>query len=397
MKPYRLIFITVISLMGAISFINNSGYALNIGSGDKTAYTLLAVSSVIAIVSMTRSTKINKKDILFCAATVIIYFVRPYFAGYGIDGFRFITYFLSIYIVSKLCFDEINLNFLCICYGLLTGVILFVCNFGSILKGWNPNSLAIQAFQMLAIFCIGYNTDFKRIKLNGGVWIARLRILIFWGLIIYATILMETLECRSASISCIVTAILMIKNNFFAKLLKNKKVLLVLILAPCIIAFFVVYISDWSQIEQLNEWSIRQFQKTIFNGRDRIWESGLRIFYANLIYGTGNLNYGNWHNSAIACLTTFGIVGYFIYVKVFYNALSKASFYMNDVFVRKATIVFLIVNFQQAFENTICQSKLMILHPFMILGIILGRIAYLKYENRSKYNSTGIQYRKLSS
>lgn len=393
MKAHRLIFIIVIATMGAVSFVNNSGYAAVIKSNDITSYLLLGIMLLCAMFSVSGKSRQKKKTILFWFAAVVIYWCRSSLAGYNMDGFRFLTYFVCIFVVSKLCFDEKNMNYLCLIYGGLTSVILFFCNFGSLLKGWNPNSLAIQAFQMLMIFCIGFNTDFKRITIEKGELNARFRMLIFWVLVLYAMSMMEILDCRSATLSCIVSAVLMLKSESLIGILENKKMLLILILVPCIIAFLIVFISDKPFVDGLNEWSYRQFKKPIFNGRDKIWEKGIQWFYESPIYGKGNLNYGNWHNSAVACLSAFGIVGYFIYVTVFYNVLSKAAEYMNDVFVRKATIVFLIANFQQSFENTICQSKLMILHPYLILGIILGRIAYLEYENKCKYNNTGIQYR----
>lgn len=378
MKAHRLIFIIVIATMGAVSFVNNSGYGAVIKSNNITSYLLLGIMLLYAMFSMSGKSRQKKKTILFWFAAVVIYWCRSALAGYNMDGFRFLTYFVCIFVVSKLCFDEKNMNYLCLIYGGLTSVILFVCNFGSLLKGWNPNSLAVQAFQMLMIFCIGFNTDFKRITIEKGVWNARFRMLIFWVLVLYAMSMMEVLECRSASLCCIVAAVLMMRSESLIGILENKKMLLILILVPCIIAFFVVFVSDKPFINGLNEWSYRQFKKPLFNGRDKIWENGLKWFFASPVYGKGNINYGNWHNSAVACLSAFGIAGYFIYVKVFYIVFSKATAYMNDVFVRKAAIVFLITNFQQAFENTICQSKLMILHPYIMLGIILGRILYLE-------------------
>lgn len=392
MKKYRILFIAMISFLGGISFINNSGFAGTIDSNNRTAYLIFGIAAYIVLSAMRHTKSTSKRKAVFILAMVSAFWIRSYIAGYGIDGFRFLMYFVSIFVISKLCFDEVNLVYMCLIYGVLTSVILFSSNFGSILKGWNPNSIAIQSFQMLSVFCIGFNTDFKSIRLRNGVWAARFRMLIFWGLILYATSLMESLDCRSASLSCIITAVLMLKSEWAEVVLRNKRLLFVLVIAPCIIAFTVIYLSKMPVADTLNTWSIQHFKKPIFNGRDNIWEYGIqRFFYKNPLFGRGNVNYGNWHNNAVGCLASFGLFGYCLYAGVFYNILAKASNYLSDVFVRKGVIVFLIVNFQQSFENTICQSKLMIMHPYLILGIILGRIAYLEYE--SKYNNTGIQYR----
>ncbi len=393
MKRYSILFIALIGIMGAISFINNSGYGVMIKSSDITAYALCGATIILVLKNLSKTSKINGNKMFFWISAVVVFYVMPYLKGYGMDGFRFLTYFLCTFVVSKLCFDEVNFRWLSICYGILTVIILGVCSFGDLLKGWNPNSLAIQAFQMLAIFCIGYDTDFKKKRLKKGILSANLSKIIFWVLVLYAAYLSDGFDCRSVSISCIILAILMFKNEGFGNLLHNKYIRIILVLIPCIVALVVLYSAELPFVADLDAWSRQQFRKPIFNGRDEIWSYGIKWLQANPLFGKGNINYGNWHNNAVGCLASFGLLGYFIFVKNLYNILSKASLYMNDIYVRKAVIVFFITYFQQSFENTLVQSGLMILHPYMMLGIILGRIAYLEYGNKSKYNSSGLQHR----
>jgi len=329
---------------------------------------------------MSYSSRMKKRQLLLGFFAIAVFWGSPYMAGYGMDGFRFLTYFLCIYIVSKLCFDEVNLNNMGLIYGGLTGTLLAVCNFGTFLKGWNPNSLAIQAFQMLMIFCVGFNTDYEAISVKKGNGVARFRLVLFAALVLYAAYLMETLECRSASLILIIAAVFMIKNKWVTGLFKNKLALLIMVIMPLLVAIITISASKMPQMPAWNAWSMQHFKKTLFNGRDHIWETGLQWFYMSPLWGRGNINYGNWHNSAIACLASFGGVGYFIYVTVFNAVLYKSSFYLDDVFIRKGMIAFFAVNIQQSFENTICQSGLMILHPYIILGIILGRIMYIEHN-----------------
>lgn len=86
--------------------------------------------------------------------------------------------------------------------------------------------------------------------------------------------------------------------------------------------------------EFLNLWSYKQFQKPIFNGRDDIWLYGFRLLGKNPLFGTGNMNFNNWHNSAIVCLTAYGAIGYILWIGSFNHMLNKAQAWLEDYIVQ---------------------------------------------------------------
>ena len=99
--------------------------------------------------------------------------------------------------------------------------------------------------------------------------------------------------------------------------------------------------------------------------------------------GSGQLQAGYWHNCAISCLMTYGIVGYTVWVKFLYKILASGKGFLKDSYVFGSAIAFCLILIQQSFElGLFAPNPNMI--PYLILGILMGRIHYLK--SREKVN-----------
>ena len=72
-----------------------------------------------------------------------------------------------------------------------------------------------------------------------------------------------------------------------------------------LIVIIVLIVSNTGYYERLNSWSIEQFKKPIFNGREALWQSGVDQLKQHLLFGTKKIGNG-WHNSAThyACMTS---------------------------------------------------------------------------------------------
>ena len=192
---------------------------------------------------------------------------------------------------------------------------------------------------------------------------------------------MISLASRGAEISLIIAVLLLKRREKLDRLLKKRSTRFSIVIIPLIFATAVVTVSKLTFFESLNDWSIRQFSKPVFNGRDEIWEESfidMAETPIGLFVGSGFINSGWYHNSAVACLSSYGIIGYILYVMVFYKILCKGIPYWNDDFVRKCMIMFYIICLEQSMENTIFQATTMITTPYVILGMMLGRINQLK-------------------
>ncbi len=61
----------------------------------------------------------------------------------------------------------------------------------------------------------------------------------------------------------------------------------------------------------LDLWSMQNFQKPLFNGRDELWESGFKILGEHILFGSGTLE-GNWHNCVVTLLVVWQCWLYFL-------------------------------------------------------------------------------------
>lgn len=361
----RLWVVIVLAILGALSLVNLSGYADIIHSNDKTFLFLLVVGFVVAYKKLSPQTILKKKDFIHGFILFALFWLVSWAAGFDDMGIRYMSYYLCIYMVSNMYINDEDMFYIHWIYCGLCTVILAVSVYGTKLDGWNPNTLAIASLQLLMVFMITHKSGTKKQE--------RLYI----AIIIFEFILMVSLASRGAEISLLIALLLLKRREKLDRLLTKKSTIFIIVIIPLIIAAAVVIASNMSFVEALNNWSVKQFNKPIFNGRDEIWEDSFTKMTETPIrffFGSGYLNPGWYHNSAVACLSSYGIIGYILYVMVFYKILCKGIPYWNDDFVRKCMIMFYIICLEQSLENTIFQCGSMITTPYVILGMMLGRI-----------------------
>ena len=96
-------------------------------------------------------------------------------------------------------------------------------------------------------------------------------------------------------------------------------------------------------------------------------------------FGSGNIRTGYWHNSALACLTAFGVVGYGLWTNFFRTCLIRGIPYRKDPCAAGLTVVFLIVVVHQSVELGLLAADPNLL-PYAMLGLLLGRCNLLREE-----------------
>lgn len=369
-------------LFAVFSIVNVSGYGQAIESNKLLVYVLLLVSAFILVFVQKKKEKIlSVYDSCFIIIIVLFYEASSYFQGFGGSGIGFLSFFICVYLFSMLEQSEFNL-FLCsiIYLGFGFGILIIMC-FTDMLSGWNPNSISIISLQSFLIFF----ATFKRENI--------FQVLLYAFAILAFAYFLWSMNCRSAMLCVITAALADLLTYHKAKWLKNKPILFILIIMPFIIAIITVFFSNSSIFESLNEWTIQNFGKDIFNGREKIWARGLEKTLQSPIFGHGEIYSGYWHNSAIACMFSYGIIGYMLYAISFAKLIFSGVDYMYDSIVRRSTVAFLILNLQQSFENSIFVIGGIFL-PFVLLGILMGRINYLRKEHNleqfSKYNHSNI-------
>ena len=142
-------------------------------------------------------------------------------------------------------------------------------------------------------------------------------------------------------------------------------------------ALITVVLALSNAASNIDLWSQETFDKPIFNGRDQLWLEGMHAFFQQPFLGSGDISANSWHNTAIACLTSFGILGYGFWLRCLYLPIKKGSLYLSDPIVTGCITAFLLMNAQQTFELGMFSPNPNLL-IYLPLGLLLGRIRYLK-------------------
>ena len=261
----------------------------------------------------------------------------------------------SIWSVSKKQMFIISL--LC---GIAGGAVLAVANYTKFFAGWDGNTVSNVAFFGYTVFAAGFaNIRNKKYKI----------FLIIYSCVYF--IWLQTLGARNAMLFSILLMLCVFKIIPLKKLLTEKSILFILLI-PLIIAVLVVLVTNMPFVDHLNLWSIRHFKKSLFGGRDALWEKGFRHWKEHFIFGEGKLRY-NWHNSAVACLVATGTPGYIAWIYMIRKFCVKAYKKIDDDVVLGILSSFLIIWLQQSVEQGIMIDQGMPI-IFCLLGLMLARV-----------------------
>lgn len=297
----------------------------------------------------------------------VIFILSPLVNGYGFKaGIEYLWVFCLVYLLAHLKIDEKTMFWTGLAYGIMGFAILYIYDFGSTLSGWNENSITMIGMHSYLIMLVPF-FRIRRLK-------SKLALIL--SAILFSFLVVPT-NSRSG-----------ILFGFFAVLLaigviprkivkKNRSITLLWLLFPLFIAIVVVIISKAGYRAALDQWSYRQFNKPIFNGRDELWVSGFNRLFSSPIFGKGNFNAANWHNSAITCLVATGIVGYAFWIASFDNILNRARKYLSDYIVTGCFVGFIVLYAQQSVELGFISGNPTWL-GYILLGIMLGRVNYLR-------------------
>lgn len=237
-----------------------------------------------------------------------------------------------------------------------------------IFANWNPNDIAMVGFLCCAVFAAApwqnwYEKAIERI-----------------ALVIMAFLVLQ-MGSRSCFFGILFLGLFVFDILNPELLLKYKPLRRIALLMPALIAVCVVLFQNAEIFNSLNSMSLQYFDKPIFNGRNDTWEEGISLVLKNFWLGTGYIDSGRWHNCAISCLTTFGVLGYIIWIGYFDNILSRAVAWRKDICLCNCVASFLMIMLQQSFELGLISTTGNML-PYFLLGILLGRIKYLERKQQ---------------
>lgn len=355
-------------VLWAINLLNGTG----LGDAYRTTEYAQLLLIIIAVFIIQKRIKrdgaclIEKRYFYVLLLLVIVFVAVSLINGQGFISLRYLWAFLVTFILANTHPSRKILRWVGFCFAGLGLAVLFIFNYMDALDGWNANTIAMIGLFSYLIFIIPYY----------GVWDFRSFIMLTATGGAYIFMIWRT-DSRSCIIAIIIALIMVFRVVSVEKLLSSKIKIVFVLLVPLLVAVFISAFSLFNDVTGLDEWSIERFGKPIFNGRDQTWLLGFQALIKTPLFGSGSINNGIWHNSAITCLTAYGIVGYALWTRLFYLMLSDTIAYQYDICVMGSLTAFTVTYWQQSVELGLFSSTPNLL-PYAMLGLLLGRVNCLK-------------------
>lgn len=361
-----IIYTLVMAVLWIINLFNDSGLGQVYQTTEKARSVIFIVFVIMILLSCRkRYLWVDKYDFLIFGGMILTIVVESFIRGYGSMGIHYISVFLLVYILGRCRVSAFAVRLTGLTYLFLGMLILYIYDYTTILSGWNGNTIGMIGLYSFLVFLISfYNVNDIKSKII---------ILVTTG--IYINLIGST-DSRS-SIGFALVAVMFALSIFSRKIITitDKRYYLWLFL-PLFIAILVINVSHGSYMNTLNLWSMRNFQKPLFNGRDELWESGFKILGEHILLGSGTLG-GNWHNCAVTMLVAYGGVGCTFWILSLQRILAKGRKWLDDVIVSGCIITFVIMYIQQSVELGLVNENPNLI-PYIVLGIMLGRIKLLE-------------------
>ena len=354
------VMIVIATMLWAVGMLYVSGIGQVYKVYDRT---MLIVLTVLGYYILKGRFRVIKKQITYILVFVILQNLY-FWAAYGRTYVSYLCLYFMVALFSKVKITDRQIRIIGLIYGILGGVLLVVINYTSILSGWNSNTLAMQAFFSYVVFASAISKVRK--------WWTLLVILLYS--IVYFQML-DMLNSRSAVLLSIVALLCVFKVIPIKRMLTKKTTLLIALL-PLIIAVFVVCIRNTSMVISLNQWSLSQFHKPLFNGRDELWKAGVDTWQNHILIGSSNLA-TPWHNSAVSCLVGLGALGYIVWIYIINYCWTSALKWIDDDGILGLLTAFMVIWIQQSVELGMISTNA---NPliFTILGLLMARINTLR-------------------
>ncbi len=379
--PKLLIIICI--LFWFVGFTYNTGFGETYNVFEKTRAIVIVVFLAFLIIR-SNSYHIGPGIVLAVAIVLFIAFVNK--ARNGNSVFDYIWVWLIIPVIGLFTVEESQMRRIGFLYGIASTGVLLIGNVTDVFKYWDGNSVSMVQFFSYTVFMSIFSDirDAKNIR----------NIIVFSAVYFY---FLNIFDSRSAILFSVVMLLCILSVIPLRKCL-SKLLIFLILLFPLIIAVIVIGINETIFAENLNSWSIEIFDKPIFNGRDIIWEGGIKDWLESPFIGNGNFAQRAYHNSAICTLVAVGGIGYIILIGAACGVLVKGLKWRKDSIVYGLTTSFLVIWMQQSVELGLIASKPNVI-PYLILGLLYARVNTLegRIEDANLDNNTDIQHGKISS
>lgn len=357
----RYLNIMLILLVWIFSVVNTSGLGQVYETPTKTNIMIL-VWLAFVLYGNHEKLHIGGKNAKLTFFTVLSFIIVPYIKSGNWEGFTYLLMIPLVYCFSQQRISQFDMRLSgYIIAGLGIGT-LYIYSRTSILSGWNDNQIGmIGLFSYLyyAITLFG-KSNFRKISIGAVISI------------VFISLLIQHTASRSIAVFALLACVVVYSKLNIKGMIKKKRFVFFALNVPLIIAILVVLFPNIELFQMVSKWSEESYGKTAFNGRDELWLYTFNHLLQTYFIGDGKFLI-NHHNSAMAALGVFGVVGYICWYKLLAKPVRLMVNYVDDAIVYGCLISFLLIFWQQSFDlGFISPSPNMI--PYAILGIGLGRI-----------------------
>lgn len=370
----------IVFITWLFSIINNSGWGLLYDTPSKMFW-IIAIWFLYTYKRKKTRNLFARNDYTLIFFTIISFIILPIVVEGNLEG---LTYLFTIPFVYCFACRKVNDVFIKKS-GLLLAILGIFLSYiyikTQILSGWNDNAIAMLILYSFLYFSISLygNINFK--KMTTGLFIS----------VLFLLILINNTDSRSSAMFIVLSVLFAYRPDLVYNFARKRNFLFWALNFPLLLASFVVFFPDFFIFEYLEKISEEYYNKSIFNGRDLLWTIAFERLIDSYFLGTMRFEL-NYHNSCVAALTVFGIVGYICWYKILYRVTDFIRIYIYDNIVLGCFCSFFLIFWHQAFElGFISECPNML--PYMILGIALGRIKMINKNAPIKCNSSSLQYR----
>lgn len=262
----------------------------------------------------------TKKFKIWTYISFVSVFLSFIFIGGGIGSLIYnISFVLLVYIFYNIHLSKYDIklyvtcvrmfNFYLLLYVFLTGKV------DGFFGGINSNSIGIQALMNFALFSIFpyKNKIIQLLLLSSSVFIA---------------LLSSSRTSLGSILLFVITGIFLSTNIFQRCRYKNVCYWILIFFAVYVTYLYSFTLSEYAFISDAMEYSTENFNKSIFTGREYIWQMAwdkLLMSTQNLVFGIGSnfyakgelSNASNFHSSFFTIVICCGFCGYFCLMKLF--------------------------------------------------------------------------------
>ena len=363
----RWMIVPVMGYIWILALLYNSGIGQTIDIYGKTK--LLVIVLTLYHIFVSQRFRHIPRSLVMVFLAVVLYTLYTDIT-YGKTMVDYLWIYLLIPLIALLPVEKLQMKFVSIMYGVLGLAVLFIYNFAHSFDGWNTNFLAMIALFSFCVMIVSFNK-------TTNIWI----IAIFSVYVVLYFSWIKLLNSRSGTLFALIMILCVLKIFPIRQFLKSKFFVYFMLIVPLLVAIFLEFIQNMDFVADLNSWSIQQFNKPIFNGRDSLVHKGFDMWGKHLFFGNGDLGTSRWHNSAITLLVGGGVFGFSLCVVGIGKIINSANKFLDDNIVFGLIVGFIIIWIQQSVELGLIASQANAI-PYAMLGLLLGRVKTIKIGER---------------